>query len=104
MITGSAIRRFRRADGSRHEVSVRQTAEGDWQVLDTSPAGTRVVETLSGLIEGRPQAEAIARDYAATAPLSLGQAGRAGAERIPARTRADGNGDRLSAAAPQPNR
>ena len=66
-----ALRSYRHADGSRHEVLVHRTPEGDWQVLDTSPAGTSVVETLSGITDGRPQAEALARDYAATARASF---------------------------------
>ena len=54
---------YRDADGARHEVAVHETAAGDWQVLDTCAAETRVIETLDGRVDGRPQAEAVARDY-----------------------------------------
>ena len=40
-------------------VLVRQSAEGAWQVLDIT-----VIETLTGVGEGREAAEALARDYA----------------------------------------
>ena len=39
---------------------VRQSPKGAWQVLDVI-----VVETLTGIGEGRDAAEAIARDYVA---------------------------------------
>ena len=88
-----ALRSYRHADGSRHEVLVHRTPEGDWQVLDTSPAGTSVVETLSGITDGRPQAEALARDYAATAPHRPAK-GRERGERIPEKRGAHGHSDR----------
>jgi hypothetical protein len=47
---------YRDPDGGRHEVLVRQTPTGDWQVLDTCCAETRVVETLDGREDGCPQA------------------------------------------------
>ena len=52
------------ADGARHEVLVRQTRDG-WQVLDrdTAAGRARVIDTLESPDDGRPQAEAIARDY-----------------------------------------
>jgi hypothetical protein len=53
------------AAGGRHDIVVRETAEGAWQILDTTPESTLVVDTLSGYDEGRPHAEAVARDYAA---------------------------------------
>ena len=37
--TDPTIGSYRDADGARHEVVVRQTADGDWQVLDTSADG-----------------------------------------------------------------
>jgi hypothetical protein len=88
-----ALRSYRHADGSTHEVVVHRTPDGDWQVLDTSPAGTSVVETLSGITDGRAQAEALARDYAATAPRSIAAKGRNRAERIPEKRGAHGHSD-----------
>ena len=38
---------------------MRETPDGAWQVLDIT-----VIETLTGVGEGRDAAEAIARDYA----------------------------------------
>jgi len=51
---------YRDATGARHQVLVRQSPEGAWQVLDIT-----VIETLTGVGEGRDAAEAIARDYVA---------------------------------------
>ena len=51
---------YRDATGVRHQVLVRQSAEGAWQVLDIT-----VIETLTGVGEGRAAAEALARDYVA---------------------------------------
>ena len=51
---------YRDATGARHQVLVRQSPEGAWQVLDII-----VVETLTGIGEGRDAADAIARDYVA---------------------------------------
>ena len=90
MSHSEALRSYRHADGSTHEVLVHRTPEGDWQVLDTSPAGSSVVETLSGITDGRPQAEALARDYAATAPAKRREHG----ERIPDKRGAHGHSDR----------
>jgi hypothetical protein len=79
------------ADGAGHEVLVRDTPVGDWQVLDTCAAETRVVETLDGREDGRPQAEALARDYVQTISQT---AGRHTAERIPEQGGADAHSDR----------
>ena len=54
---------YRDADGAAHEVLVGRTADGRWQVVDASDAGERVVDTLDGYDDDRPQAEAVARDY-----------------------------------------
>ena len=51
---------YRDATGARHQVLVRHGTEGAWQVLDVV-----VVETLTGVGDGRDAAEAIARDYVA---------------------------------------
>ena len=50
--------------GVWHEVIVRQSA-GAWEIIDRTPTETRTVDTLSEHGDGRAQAEAIARDYAA---------------------------------------
>ena len=78
------IGRYHDGDGNRHELVVRETADGGWQVLDTN-ADTdtaHVVDTLTGDQDGRPQAEAIARDYLTTVERSAGRAGREAAEAI----------------------
>jgi hypothetical protein len=49
---------YRDNRGAVHQVLVRTTPEGAWQVLDV-----RVIDTLIG--DGRDAAEAIARDYVA---------------------------------------
>ena len=71
---------YRDADGARHRLVVRQTAEGDWQVLDIDVASetAHVVDALPGDQDGRPQAEAIARDYLATACSSRARGGTGG--------------------------
>ena len=63
-----ALPRRRRRPAS---VLVRERADGAWQVLDIT-----VIETLTGVGEGRDAAEALARDYAATTrPPGLAPAG-----------------------------
>jgi hypothetical protein len=84
---------YRDPDGVRHEVAVRETDGGDWQVLDSCAAETRVVETLDGRVDGRPQAEALARDYIETARLSVSRAGRAPSEPIPDQGGSDADSD-----------
>jgi hypothetical protein len=51
---------YRDATGARHQVLVRRSPEGAWQVLDLT-----VIETLTGVGEGREAAEAVAREYVA---------------------------------------
>jgi hypothetical protein len=51
---------YRDATGARHQVLVRRDSDGAWQVLDIL-----VIETLTGVGEGRDAAEAVARDYVA---------------------------------------
>ena len=79
--------RYRDTRGSWHELEVRKTA-GGWQVLDIDGEHERVIETLTGIGDGRPQADAIACDYLATvggcsaeseAPISGAGHGRMGA-------------------------
>jgi hypothetical protein len=55
--------RYRDASGRWHDVVVRQTRDGHWQVLDVTRI-VGVVETLTGCDDGRPQAETLAREYA----------------------------------------
>ena len=50
---------YRDATGARHQVLVRRSADGAWQVLDIT-----VIETLAGVGEGRAAAESVARDFA----------------------------------------
>jgi hypothetical protein len=93
MAMTGAEARYRDADGAMHLVTVRRTACGDWQVLDTSPAETRIVETLDGEHDDRPQAEAVAHDYV-DAGRFLPWAGSPTADAIPEQRGADGHSDR----------
>jgi hypothetical protein len=63
-----AVGTYHDADGAMHQLLVRETADGGWQVLDLDAGANRarVVDTLDGDQDGRPQAEAIARDYLTT--------------------------------------
>ena len=47
MMKQPVVGSYRDADGARHELAVRETAEGDWQVLDTGADGVRVIDTLA---------------------------------------------------------
>jgi hypothetical protein len=67
--------RYRDADGVWHALEVRNTV-GGWQVVDLDGRRERVIETLTGVGDGRPQADAIARDYLTTV-------GRCGADSEP---------------------
>ena len=51
---------------------MRRTPEGAWQVLDIV-----VIETLTGVGEGREAAEAVAREYVAQHHHPVGCTGRA---------------------------
>jgi hypothetical protein len=79
-----AIGSYRDADGARHEVVVRETADGGWHVLDLDLDGetAHVIDALQGGEDGRPQAEAIARDYLTTSGATS-RAGRRSADPIP---------------------
>ena len=74
-----AIGSYRDADCARHELVVRETADGGWRVLDLDLDGdtAHVVDVLEGGEDGRPQAEAIARDYLSTVAAMQPGAGRA---------------------------
>jgi hypothetical protein len=75
-----AIGSYRDAVGARHEVVVRETADGRWLVLDLGGEGARVIEQLAPDQDGRPQAEAVARDYLTTVETT--DAGRTPADPI----------------------
>ena len=64
MVSTTAAR-YRDADGVWHTLQVRNTA-GGWQVVDLAGEQERVIETLTGVGDGRPQAHAIASDYLTT--------------------------------------
>ena len=66
---------YRDGTGARHRVLVRERADGVWQVLDIT-----VIETLTGVGEGRQAAEALARDYAEQHDNADARAGRRAAE------------------------
>ena len=72
------------ADGECHALVVRETADGDWRVLDIDVASdtAHIVDTLSGENDGRPQAEAIARDYLTNIDACPHRAGRERGEAI----------------------
>jgi hypothetical protein len=61
----STTARYRARDGTVHLVLSYRTPEQRWQVIDRHGDTTVVVETLIGHDDRLPQAEAIARDYAA---------------------------------------
>ena len=56
--------RYQDAAGTVHDILVRRTPQDAWEILDTTPTHTRLVDTLTGFDEGQAQAEAVARDYA----------------------------------------
>ena len=96
---------YRDADGARHELVVRQTAD-DWQVLDIEVTSdtAHVVDALAGDQDGRPQAEAIARDYLTTVGAHEPGAGPAAGEPIPEQGGSDARSHRRPHPAPRPRR
>jgi hypothetical protein len=54
---------YRDATGVVHEVVVRKTPRGDWEVLDTGAGEEVVIERFDGRVDAEPQADAVARDY-----------------------------------------
>ena len=64
MVSTTAAR-YRDADGVWHTLKVRHTT-GGWQVVDLAGEREHVIETLTGVGDGRPQADAVARDYLTT--------------------------------------
>ena len=79
-----AIGRYRDADRARHELVVRETADGGWRVLDVNVEAetARLVEALTGDGDGRPQAEAVARDYLTNVVRTSRRAGPQAGEAI----------------------
>jgi len=54
---------YQDASGVQHEVIVRKTPDGSWQVIDVSDDDTTLVEELTGIGNARSEAEAIAAEY-----------------------------------------
>ena len=101
MMKQPVVGSYRDVDGAQHELVVRQTAEGDWHVLDTGADRVRVIDTLDGDQDGRPQAEAIARDYLTTVGGLESEAGPAAAEAIPEQGGSDAHRHRRPYQAPR---
>jgi hypothetical protein len=99
-----AIGSYRDADGARHELVVRETTDGDWHVLDLDAETAHVVDALSGGQDGRPQAEAIARDYLTTVDDRQPETGPADGEAIPEQGGSDARSHRRSHPAPRQHR
>ena len=57
------IAHYQDARGQHHDIVVRKTPDSAWEVVDISVHNTTVIETLTRRDEGRPEAEAIAREY-----------------------------------------
>ena len=64
------IARYRDRAGAEHKIRIARAPSGAWRVLDIGPGGERLVEELTGSDDHRPQAEALARDYAEQAALT----------------------------------
>jgi hypothetical protein len=62
--------RYRDATGVEHRMRLERSPSGCWRVLDVGPHETVLVGGLSGRDDHRPQAEALARDYATQAELA----------------------------------
>jgi hypothetical protein len=93
---------YRDATGVRHEVILRKTPAGDWEVLDAGAGKVLVIESLDGRVDGEAQADAVARDYV-TAGRYVPPAGRNGGEAIPEQRGADAHSDRSPSAARSPH-
>jgi hypothetical protein len=89
---------YRDATGVVHQVVVRKTTLGDWEVLDTGAGEELVIESLDGRVDGEPQADAVASDYV-TSGRFLALPGRNGGEAIPEQRGADVHSDRSPSAA-----
>jgi hypothetical protein len=97
---------YRDAAGARHELVVRRTADGNWQVLDLDidAETAHVIDTLAGGQDGRPQAEAVARDYLTTVDGRHAGAGSAAGDAIPEQGGPDARSHRYPHAAPRTRR
>src|SRR5437764_11536462 len=97
---------YRDPGGARHKLVVRETTDGCWQVLDVDvDADTaHVVDELADDQDGRPQAEAIARDYLATIAGSETAAGPAPGDAIPEQGGPDARSHRRPHQAPRVRR
>jgi len=62
MTRDAPVHRYVDVGGTAHEVWVRQTSDGHWEIVDAEAGRLRVIDTLVGFDDGRPQAEALARD------------------------------------------
>jgi hypothetical protein len=100
---GPKIGSYHDADGARHELVVRESTEGGWRVLDldVETETARVVETLAGGEDGRPQAEAIARDYLSTVGDAAPGAGRTRRDPVPEQGEADVSNHRRTRPVPR---
>ena len=94
---------YRDATGVEHEILVRKTPAGEWEVLDTCPRETLVIESLDGSVDGEPQAQAVARDYLTTGRFTP-LAGRKVGEAIPEGGGADAHSDRRPRSAARQSR
>jgi hypothetical protein len=96
MMREPAIGSYRDADGARHELVVRETADGGWHVLDLDldTETAHVVDALAGGEDGRPQADAIARDYLTTVSGTARDAGRTPRDPIPVQGGSDARNHR----------
>jgi hypothetical protein len=101
-----AIGSYRDADGHRHELAVRESADGGWNVLDLDVAAdtAHLVEALTDEQDRRPQAEAIAHDYLATIDASEPGTGPAAGEPIPEEGGSDARSHRRPRPAPRRHR
>jgi hypothetical protein len=97
------IESYRDADGARHELVVRETADGGWHVLDLDVEAetARVIDTLTDDQDGRPQAEAIARDYLTTVGGTARDTGRTPRDPIPEQGGSDARNHRRPGQGPR---
>jgi hypothetical protein len=86
---------YRDAAGVAHEVVVRTTATGFWEVIDSCAHEDLVIECLNGRVDGEAQADAIAAEYV-TAGRFVALAGGSGGEAISEQGGADAHSDRRS--------
>jgi hypothetical protein len=63
-VPNPAPTRYHDAKGVQHQIVVRRAPDGVWEVFDVSSRQSTLVDSLTAADEGRPQAEAIAREYA----------------------------------------